>query len=96
MRLSAGAAIFTVAAGALAQSPFGAPTVGSGLRSAATAALVANDLAFATARADGRTLILSGTAPDAASVGAAMETASSVPGVSRVDAKGLSILEASD
>lgn len=90
-RFSAGAAIFAVAASGAALSPIGARAIQSKLQSAAANALASHDLDFASARADGRTLVLSGIAPEPGLLGEAIKIAAAIPGVWRVDAGGLSV-----
>lgn len=88
-RLGAGAAIFAAAAGGAALSPIGAPAVQAKLQATAANALIARDLRFASARANGRTLILSGAAPNTELRDEAIGTLAVLPGVSRVAASGL-------
>lgn len=92
-RLGVGAAVFAVAAAGLAVSPFGAPAVEASLASKARTVLLREDLGFASARAEGRTLILTGAAPGPASHAAAVKAVAALPGVIRVDKTGLSITE---
>lgn len=92
-RMIAGGAVFTVAAAAVALSPIGAPAVQSTLQAAAAAELARNDFSWASARADGRSIILSGTAPDARSLDALIRIAKGIPGVARVSAAGIAVLQ---
>lgn len=92
-RLGVGAAIFAIAAAGLAVSPFGAPAIETSLASDARAILLHDGLGFAKARAEGRTLILTGAAPGPASHAAAVKAVAALPGVIKVDKAGLSITE---
>ncbi|MEK7264981.1 MAG: OmpA family protein [Pseudomonadota bacterium] len=91
VKFGAGAATFSVAAGLAALSPIGAPAIQTKLQSDALRALTTADLAFASVKADGRTLLLSGSAPDAEQRSAAIRTMAAIPGVTRVDAASLSV-----
>lgn len=88
----AGGAVFAVAAAAIALGPVGAQRVQSKLQAAAAAELARTNFPWAAARADGRSITLSGTAPDAGSIDESVRIAKSVPGVARVSAAGIAVL----
>ena len=92
-RTSAGGAVFAVLAAATALSPIGALRVQSKLQTRVASELTKNEFPWATARADGRSIILSGTAPDAASLDASVKIVKEIPGVARVSAAEVAILQ---
>ncbi len=92
-RMIIGSAAFTLIAAAAAFSPIGAGRIESRVQNAADAQLLENDISWARAKAQGRTLILSGAAPGEDARKAAIEYLTQAPGVDRIDAAAVTIAE---